>query len=177
MSLIHLCPPCNLGILWNVSVKSWSSMPRRNFLLLVLLFLVLPLLPLSPKRLLTRPALCLSVISLCLGSKPNLLNLTCRIQYNRTPSYLSRSSQTGHYYSGCVLYFPSLSSFMLLFLMITPSPKSLSKLWPLNKTHLKHPSCLRNTFTSFQLHMIIPSVDSSKHFYFYLSFGVSQIIL
>lgn len=148
MSLICFCPPCNLGILRNVSVKSWSSMARRSFLLLLLISILLPLLPLTSKRLLISPALCLSATSLCLGSRPNLLNLTCRIQLNRIPSYLFRSSQTGHYHCSCVLDFPSLPSFMLLFLMRTPSPKSLSKLWPLNKTSnihlvqetLSHPS-------------------------------------
>lgn len=131
-----------------------------------------------PFRLPISPALCVSATSLCLGIRSKLLTLTFRASHNRTPNHLSRSSKTGFFTILIyVLYCPPLSYFMLFPLMTTPTLEFLSKLWPLNKVHLKYPPCPRNPFKFFHLHSIISPGKSLEHFYFHLPFQVYQIIL
>lgn len=138
-----------------------------------------PFLPLTPNKILINVVLCLLTTSRCGGIRSNLLNLNFRAPHTRTPNYLSRSSQIG--FLTISVTGPIFSSFIFLYvffpLMATSSPESPSKSWPVSKARFKHPPCSRNPFNSFHLPMIVPSVDSSKHFYFYLFFGLYHIIL
>lgn len=94
----------------------------------------------------------------CLGSRP--ISLTCLVGSHIIEPQVTFLDPTKRDITRLVVsyYFPSLSYFMLLFSMKTPSPKSLSKLWPLNKP------CLKSTLSKKPFQILAPydilSVDS-----------------
>lgn len=99
------------GALWMVASQG-SVVTRRNSVLLLGGISLLPLLPLTPNKILINVAPCLLTTSRCGGIRSNLLNLTFRAPHTRTPNYLSRSSQIG--FLTTLVTGPIFSSFIFL---------------------------------------------------------------